>query len=128
MQYEYDAGEAAAMTRPSSLATKTVGNCTGENYFVPMICFFIWTTIPMTHRHISYYNQCNELYNSAKKTWNNGGRLSAFGQPAAGGLGLAMTVPNAVGRSEISYVEIMKKDCNIRFPFEHQTLRWHLLL
>ena len=22
----------------------------------------------------------------------------------------------------------VKKDCNIRFPFQHQMLRWHLLL
>ena len=42
-------------------------------------------THPDDAQALSYYNQCNELYNSAKKTFRTVVRIW---QPAAGGLGL----------------------------------------
>lgn len=108
MQYEYDAGRAAAMTRPSSQPMNrselyrwvmALGFCAYD-----MLLYL--DTHPDDAQALSYYNQCNELYNSAKKTYEERFEpLSAFGQPAAGGLGLEWR-SNAMGRSEISYVEL----------------------
>lgn len=71
MQYEYDAGRAAAMTRPSSQPMNrselyrwvmALGFCAYD-----MLLYL--DTHPDDAQALSYYNQCNELYNSAKKTY-----------------------------------------------------------
>ena len=46
-------------------------------------------THPDDAQALSYYNQCNELYNSNKKTYRGKFRtVVRIWQPAAGGLGL----------------------------------------
>ena len=82
MQYEYDAGRAAAMTRPSSQPMNrselyrwvmALGFCAYD-----MLLYL--DTHPDDAQALSYYNQCNELYNSAKKTYEERFEpLSAFG-------------------------------------------------
>ena len=96
-------------------------------------------THPDDAQALSYYNQCNELYNSAKKTYEERFEpLSAFGsqpledwdwkQTAAPGNGWNSHSHGSRKEGADSLCGIMKKDCNIRFPFQHQMLRWHLLL
>ena len=62
-------------------------------------------THPDDAQALSYYNQCNELYNSAKKTYEE--RFEPLSALAASrwrtGTGMGS---NAMGRSEISYVEL----------------------
>ena len=82
MQYEYDAGRAAAMTRPSSQPMNrselyrwvmALGFCAYD-----MLLYL--DTHPDDAQALSYYNKCNELYNSAKKTYEERFEpLSAFG-------------------------------------------------
>ena len=93
MQYEYDAGRAAAMTRPSSQPMNrselyrwvmALGFCAYD-----MLLYL--DTHPDDAQALSYYNQCNELYNSAKKTYEERFEpLSAFGSRWRTGTGMTV--------------------------------------